>query len=103
MSLNFIGEVGIYFPTKDAVKITAIDGDRVVDCYATRSALQAIGCGNLADPWEILATFEKQRVTVEVAAMIKYRRGRFTAIQVHIEAADLDELLPAAELERLSA
>ena len=43
MGLQFIGEVGVYFPDRDAVKITALDGDRVVDCYTCRRALEGRG------------------------------------------------------------
>jgi len=95
MGLQFIGEVGVYFPTRDAVKITALDGDRVVDCYTCRSALEALGCSSLANRSELIRCFQNHRLDIELAAMIKYRRASRPAIEVNVEAADLVELLPA--------
>jgi hypothetical protein len=88
MSLQFIGEAGIYLPDRDAVKIVAIAGDRVVDCYVTRSALRAIGCISTA-PREILRTFELRRVDCEIAALVKFRRATTKLVSLEISAADL--------------
>src|ERR1700744_5053515 len=94
MGLQFIGEVGVYFPAREAVKVTALDGDRVVDCYACRSALEALGCASSNGP-ELIRFFQNNRLDIELAAMIKYRRATRPAIEVNVEAADLLELLPA--------
>ena len=70
MGLNFIGDVGVYLPSRDAVKITAIDGDRVIDCYATRSALEAVGCPGPADGPELIRHFQRHRDNLELAAIV---------------------------------
>jgi hypothetical protein len=44
MGLQLIGETGVYWPEREALKITAIDGDRVVDCFVMQSALETLGC-----------------------------------------------------------
>ena len=88
MSLQFIGEAGIYLPDRDAVKIIAIAGDSVVDCMVTRSALNAIGCAS-SPPGEILRTFEARRIDFEIAALVKFRRATTKVVTLEIMAADL--------------
>jgi len=88
MSLQFIGEAGIYLADRDAVKIVAIAGDSVVDCYVTRSALRAIGCHSRL-PDEILRTFEARRIDCEIAALVKFRRATTKLVSLEITAADL--------------
>ncbi len=95
MGLIFIGEVGVYLPKKDAIKITAMDGDRIIDCYATRSALRAIGCPGLAVSAEMMRQFERQRENIELAAMVKYRRALAPMVEIAVEAVDLMPILPA--------
>jgi hypothetical protein len=88
MSLQFIGEAGIYLPDREAVKIVAIAGDSVVDCYITQSALRAIGCV-FSRPHEILKTFEARRIDCEIAALVKFRRATSKLVSLEITAADL--------------
>jgi len=88
MSLQFIGEAGIYLPDREAVKIVAIAGDSVVDCYVTQSALKAIGCIS-KEPGEILRQFEARRIDCEIAALVKYRRATSKLVSLEITAADL--------------
>jgi hypothetical protein len=88
MSLQFIGEAGVYLPQRDAVKITAIAGDSVVDCYVTRSALNAIGCES-ALAQDLLKTFEARRIDCEIAALVKFRRATAKVRALEITAADL--------------
>ena len=95
MALVFIGETGIYFPRRDAIKITALDGDRVVDCYVTRSALDAIGCSLTEDTLATLQRFARHRLDIEVAAMIKYRRSRGRVFELEVNAEDLQNLAPS--------
>ncbi len=88
MSLQFIGEPGIYLPEQDAVKITAIAGDSAIDCTITRSALDAIGAAS-GDPEDILCAFEERRIDCEIAALVKYRRATAKVQTLEITAADL--------------
>jgi hypothetical protein len=89
MSLQFIGDAGVYLPDRDAVKITAIAGDRVIDCCVMRSALDALGCAASSEAMNILKTFEARRIDCEIAALVKYRRATATVIALEITAADL--------------
>jgi 2-C-methyl-D-erythritol 4-phosphate cytidylyltransferase len=96
MSLTFIGEVGVYLPARDAIKIVATDGDRIVDCYVRRSALNAIGCPQIAFHSELISHFQRNRDTIEIAAMVKYRRALKAPVELQIEAVDLAPVLPAS-------
>lgn len=87
MSLQFIGDAGVYFPERDAVKVTAIAGDSV--CYVTRSALEAIGCKPTDEAQHIVGQFEKRRLDCEIAAMVKFRRATAKLLSMEITAADL--------------
>lgn len=89
MSLQFIGETGVYFPDKNAVKITAIDGDRIIDCYIEQSALDALSKGSSRDPLEIVRRFDARRLDCEIAAMVKFRRSTAPVLVLEITAADL--------------
>jgi hypothetical protein len=95
MSLTFIGDEGLYLPARDAVKIKAVDGERVIECYVTRSALGAIGCPDDDGP-DLIRHFQRERDTIEIAAMVKYRRALAPTMELNIEAADLACVLPAA-------
>jgi len=95
MALTFIGETGVYFPIRDAIKITALDGDRVIDCYVTRSALDAIGCTLAENAATTVQRFDQHRVDIEVAAMIKYRRLRSPTVVLEVHAEDLQSLAPS--------
>ena len=93
MSLRFIGDVGIYFPDRDAIKITALSGDAPVQCYAMRSALAEIGCGS-ADPLHrLIDRFQQRRGLIELAAMVKYRRS---ALRSSVLAIGREDVLPLA-------
>jgi Protein of unknown function (DUF1488) len=96
MGLQFIGEMGVYFPDRDAVKTTAMDGDRVVDCYATRSALRAVGCPEAANVSEMMRHFQQWRTDIELAAMVKYRRALCPTIEIVVEENDFIPVLPTA-------
>jgi hypothetical protein len=89
MSLQFIGDAGVYLPNRDAVKITAIAGDSVIDCYVTRSGLDALGCNGSAEALSILKTFEARRLDCEIAALVKFRRATAKVLALEINAADL--------------
>jgi hypothetical protein len=94
MSLQFIGEIGVFVPDRDAVRITAVDGDHVVDCYATPSALKAIGCTEHSDGIEVVRNFQRNRDTIEIAAMVKYRRALAPTMVLEVNADDLSTLIP---------
>lgn len=95
MGLSFTGEKGAYLQSRDAIKIVAVDGDRRIDCYITRSALDAMGCPEGGGP-DLLRHFERERDRAEIAAMVKHRRSLTPRVELHIEAADFAVLLPAA-------
>jgi len=89
MSLQFIGDAGVYFPERDAVKVTAIAGDSSIDCFITRSALEALGAKASDGVHAILRKFEAGRLDCEIAALVKFRRATATMLAVEITAADL--------------
>jgi hypothetical protein len=89
MSLQFIGDAGIYLPERDAVKITAVAGDSVVDCYVTRSGLDALGCSKSGDALNIVNAFEARRLDCEIAALVKFRRATAKLLSLEITAADI--------------
>jgi hypothetical protein len=95
MSLRFIGDIGVYFPDRDAIKITALSGDEPVDCYAMRSALSEIGCLPDGPLRELIDQFERQRRVIELAAMVKYRRTPMWSSTIAIGKEDV---LPLAWL-----
>jgi hypothetical protein len=89
MSLQFIGEAAIYFPDRDAVKVNAIAGDSVVECYALRSALEVLGCSAADTSLDIIRKFEARRIDCELAALLKYRRATIKPVALEITAADI--------------
>jgi hypothetical protein len=95
MSLRFIGDIGVYFPDRDAIRITALSGDAPVDCYAMRSALAEIGCPPLGSLHRLIEEFEERRRIIELAAMVKYRRG---VLRPSVLAIGKEDVLPLAWL-----
>ena len=96
MSLQFIGETGVYLPQKDAIRITALTPGAHIGCLATRSALSAIGCTSADTPRDLVERFEQNRLTFEIAAMIKYRRSTNPRVAtILISDEDLKTLEPA--------
>jgi hypothetical protein len=95
MGIRFTDAAGSYLPERDAIRITGVDGERLIECTVTRSALEAIGCGD-EEGRALLRRFERERDAVEVAAMVKYRRALKPATELTIEAEDLAVVLPAA-------
>jgi len=96
MSLQFLGETGVYVPDRDAIRITALAVGSHIGCYATRSALEAIGCTRDDPPRKLVDRFEANRLAFELAAMIKYRRSTAPNLAaLHIGQEDLKSLEPA--------
>jgi hypothetical protein len=96
MSLQFIGETGVYLPQRDAIRITALAVGAHIGCFATRSALSAIGCGRDDPPRVLVDRFEQNRLLFEIAAMIKYRRSTNPKVAtLMISDEDLKSLEPA--------
>ena len=62
MSLQFLGETGVYLPQKDAIRITALTVGAHIGCLATRSALSAIGCTREDTPRALIDRFEQNRL-----------------------------------------
>jgi len=92
MSLQFRSEVGVYVPRRDAIKFTALTPSSHLSCYITRSALAAIGCTVSDSPIELVERFQENRLSVEIAAMIKYRRSTAKPRSLDIAGEDLDGL-----------
>jgi hypothetical protein len=96
MSLQFLGETGVYLPQKDAIRITALAVGAHIGCFATRSALSAIGCTREDTPRTLVDRFEENRLLFEIAAMIKYRRSTNPKVaSILISDEDLKVLEPA--------
>jgi hypothetical protein len=94
--LQFLGETGVYLPQKDAIRITALAPGAHIGCLATRSALSAIGCTSADTPRDLVERFEQNRLTFEIAAMIKYRRSTNPKVEtLVIGEEDLKVLEPA--------
>jgi|SRR5882724_9085183 len=89
MALQFIGEVPVYFPHRQSVKLNALSGDTLVECYATRDALLAMGCDPCDDAMAIVRKFEARRLDFEIAALVKHRRSLTPMAAVTVTAADL--------------
>jgi len=89
MSLQFIGEVPVYLPHRQSVKLSALSGDSLVECYASRDALLAIGCTPEDDAMTIVRKFEARRLDFEIAALVKHRRSLAPMFSVTVTAADL--------------
>lgn len=89
MPLRFVRDT-VYLPERDAVKTTAVDGNRVVPCLATRSALIVLGCTHLDGPARMVEKFEHHRPMIETAAAFKHRRGDHRhSGAVYIDGQDL--------------
>jgi len=100
MSLQFLGETGVYLPQKDAIRITALTVGTHIGCLATRSALDAIGCTRNDPPRKLVDRFEENRLLFEIAAMIKYRRSTNPKMStLLISDQDLKTLDPAPRAE----
>lgn len=100
MSLQFLGETGVYVPQKDAIRITALTVGAHIGCFATRSALSAIGCTPDDPPRTLVDRFEENRLMFEIAAMIKYRRSTNPKVStLLISDEDLKTLEPAPRNE----
>jgi hypothetical protein len=94
--LQFLGETGVYLPQKDAIRITALAPGAHIGCFATRSALNAIGCTREDTPRDLVDRFEKNRLSFEIAALIKYRRSTTPKVEtILISDEDLKTLEPA--------
>jgi hypothetical protein len=92
MSLRFVRDT-VYLPERDAVKTTAIDGGLVVPCFATRSALNLLGCSDHDGPERMVEKFEHHRPMIERAAAFKHRHGHHRhSGSVLIDGRDLCEL-----------
>lgn len=90
MALHHIGDIGIYLPDRGAIKFTALDDRQVVECYATQSALDALGCTPRDGLHAMVARFEEVRPLFQRLIDIKHRTaGDF---RVEIDRADLDGL-----------
>jgi hypothetical protein len=92
MALQFLSEVGVYLPRRDAIKFTALTPSSHIDCYTTRSALAAIGCTVSDPPIKLVERFQENRLSIEIAALIKYRRSTSKPKALEIAGEDLDGL-----------
>jgi hypothetical protein len=93
MSLQFIGDYGIFLPGRDAVGCAALDRNRLVRWYTTRSALEKLGGSHSATTGDLVDRFERNRRLLERAADIKYRKGKVERDgSIRIELADLDSV-----------
>jgi len=93
MSLQFIGDYGIFLPGRDAVGCAALDRNRLVRWYTTRSALEKLGGSRSATTGDLVDRFERNRRLLERAADIKYRKGKIERDgSIRIELADLDSV-----------
>jgi hypothetical protein len=68
MTLEFVGEVGIYLPWEDGIKLTAISDGKLREYIVTHTALIAAGANPTMDPEALLRFFEKCRPVFEAAA-----------------------------------
>jgi hypothetical protein len=93
MSLQFIGDYGIFLPGRDAVGCAALDRNRLVRWYTTRSALEKLGAPRTSNTVDLVDRFERNRRLLERAADIKYRKGKVERDgSIRIELADLDSV-----------
>lgn len=68
MTLQFVGEVGVYLPSEDGIKLTAIRDGKLREYIVTRVALIAAGANPTMDPASLLGFFERNRPVFEAAA-----------------------------------
>jgi hypothetical protein len=93
MSLQFIGDYGIFLPGRDAVGCAALDRNRLVRWYTTRSALEKLGGSRSVTTMDLVDRFERNRQLLERAADLKYRKGKIERDgSIRIELADLDSV-----------
>jgi len=93
MSLQFIGDYGIFLPGRDAVGCAALDRNRLVRWYTTRSALEKLGGSSSSTTMDLVDRFERHRRILERAADIKYRKGKVERDgSIRIELDDLDSV-----------
>jgi len=93
MSLQFIGDYGIFLPGRDAVGCAALDRNRLVRWYTTRSALEKLSGTRTANTSDLVDRFERHRQLLERAAEIKYRKGKVERDgSIRIELDDLDSV-----------
>lgn len=93
MSLQFIGDYGIFLPGRDAVGCAALDRNRLVRWYTTRSALEKLSGSQSPNTGDLVDRFERHRRLLERAAELKYRRGKVERDgSIRIELADLDSV-----------
>jgi hypothetical protein len=94
MGLQFIGDDGIFLPGRDAVGCAALDHNRLIRWYATRTALEKLGAPGASDTTDLVARFEQNRQLLERAADLKYQRGKLERDgSIRIELADLDKII----------
>jgi hypothetical protein len=89
MPLEFVGDTGVYLPTRDAIKFTAISSGRPIDCYVGRSAFAFFGCTTDTSSTELVELFRQNRDLIELAAMIKHRRRTAPAPSIDIATEDI--------------
>jgi hypothetical protein len=93
MRLQFIGDYGIFLPGRDAVGCAALDRNRLIRWYTTRTALEKLGGPGASDTTALVTRFEQNRRLLERAADLKYQRGRLECDgSILIESADLDKI-----------
>lgn len=94
MSLQFIGDYGIFLPGRDAVGCAALDRNRLVRWYTTRSALEKLGGDSRsANTMDLVDRFERHRRILERAALLKYNKGKIERDgSIRIELDDLDSV-----------
>jgi hypothetical protein len=82
MSLRFTDEAGVYIPSKDAIKFTAVEQGAIVPCYVRRSTLIVLGCHPFADAEQLCSAFERQRALFEKTASEMHSTGRRGEIMI---------------------
>ena len=92
MALEFVGEIGVYFPDRDAIRFIAISAGTPIDCYVGRGALAAMGCTAHDGPQRLVEVFQNNRDLIELAALIKMRRSLTHMIFLDIDADDLSKV-----------
>jgi len=68
MTLQFLGDAGVYLPPDDGIKFTGLTDGHVREYIVTRAALIAAGAHPTMDPASLLHFFEQNRVIFEAAA-----------------------------------
>jgi hypothetical protein len=74
MPLHFVRDT-VYLAERDAVRTTAIDGNTIVPCVTTRSALALLGCRDEDAPERMVQKFEHHRPMIERAVAFKHGNG----------------------------